>query len=184
MENDVNLYKPPETPVEPETETQGEAYFFTTSSLKLALMSLCTLGLYELYWFYKNWVLIKARTEKDIMPFWRAFFAPFWAYSCFESIKVSANENDVKESLPIGILAIIYLVLQIAARLPEPFWLGTLLTFAVMLPVNAVALKINRKMCANFSNNDKFSAWNWGALVVGGLFLALILLGTFLPGPV
>ncbi len=38
-------------------------YFFTTSTLKLTLMSICTFGIYELYWFYKNWVLIKEGTR-------------------------------------------------------------------------------------------------------------------------
>jgi hypothetical protein len=29
--------------------------YFPVSRLKLAVMSTCTLGIYELYWFYKNW---------------------------------------------------------------------------------------------------------------------------------
>ena len=48
--------------------------FFTASVLKLIVMSVCTMGIYQLYWFYKNWKLIKDRTGQKIRPFWRAFF--------------------------------------------------------------------------------------------------------------
>lgn len=34
-------------------------YYFPVSNTKLVLMSLATLGFYELYWFYKNWVFVK-----------------------------------------------------------------------------------------------------------------------------
>ena len=62
-------------PVGPPRTPQGQPAFFAVSPLKLIVMSTATLGIYELYWFYKNWKLIKQRTESNIMPFWRAFLA-------------------------------------------------------------------------------------------------------------
>ena len=144
-------------------------------------MSICTFGLYELYWFYKNWVLIKARTEQDIMPFWRAFFAPLWAYSCFKHIKNSAIGNNVPESLSIGLLAIVYFVLQALPNLPDPYWLVSFLSFTLLIPANSVALNINNHLISDFKNNETFSGWNWGGLVLGGLLFVLSLIGTFLP---
>jgi hypothetical protein len=150
-------------------------YYFTSSTLKLALMSICTGGLYELYWFYKNWVLIKKRTEQNIMPFWRAFFAPFWAYSCFKHIKTSADENNIEESLSIGILAFLYFVLQTLWRLPDPYWLVSFFSFTFLIPVNSAALKVNKRLLADFTNNEKFTGWNWAGLVFCGLLFALVL---------
>jgi len=40
------------------TATAQRPYFFTPSTLKFVLMSVCTFGIYELYWFYKNWTLM------------------------------------------------------------------------------------------------------------------------------
>jgi hypothetical protein len=51
----------------------GQPIFFPVSPLKLVVMSTVTFGIYELYWFYQNWKLVKHRTRRDIMPFWRAF---------------------------------------------------------------------------------------------------------------
>ena len=95
-------------------------YFFTTSTLKLTLMSICTLSIYQLYWFYKNWALIKERTGQNIMPFWRASFAPFWAYSCFKHIKISAEDNNIQESLSIGLLAVVYIILPSIMETSQP----------------------------------------------------------------
>jgi len=54
--------------------------FSPVSKTKLAVMSICTLGMYDLYWFYKNWGLVKDRNNLEIKPFWRAFFAFFYCH--------------------------------------------------------------------------------------------------------
>jgi len=43
--------------------------------------------------------LCYANGKRYIMPFWREFFAPLWAYSCFKHIKTAAVENDIPETL-------------------------------------------------------------------------------------
>jgi TPR repeat protein len=179
MENNMTSNETPVSSVDPDVRQPNETYFFTTSSLKLALMSVCTFGIYELYWFYKNWVLIKERTGERIMPFWRAFFAPLWAYSCFKKIKASAGENRIQESLSIGFLAFSYFILQALWILPDPFWLISFFSFTLLIPANSVALKINNELCTEFSNNDKFAGWNWVGLIFGGLLFTLTLSSTF-----
>jgi TPR repeat protein len=179
MENNMTSNETPVGSVDPDVRQPNEAYFFTTSSLKLALMSVCTFGIYELYWFYKNWALIKGRTGERIMPFWRAFFAPLWAYSCFKTIKASAGENHIQESLSIGLLAFSYFILQAFWLLSGPFGLIGFFSFTLLIPANSVAIKINNELCMEFSNNDKFTGWNWVGLIFGGLLFTLTLLGTF-----
>jgi hypothetical protein len=46
----------------------GRPLFFPVSITKFLLLSIGTLGLYEIYWFYKNWGFIKARDRSDISP--------------------------------------------------------------------------------------------------------------------
>ena len=103
--------------------------FFTASPLKLIVMSICTIGIYEIYWFYKNWKLIRERTGQKIRPFWRAVFSPIWAYSCFKEIKARAGECKIQESLPIGLLAIAYFTVSVTSMVPEPYWLISLFIF-------------------------------------------------------
>jgi len=156
-------------------------HYFSTSTAKLIVMSICTLGLYEFYWFYKNWVLIKSRTGKGIMPFWRAFFAPLWSYSCFTRINESAQECKIPDSLSAGLLAIAYFILQALWRLPDPFWLISILSFAPIIPANTLALKLNQALVPGFRNNENFSGWNWFGIIVGGIVFLLATVGTFLP---
>src|SRR5690349_17919588 len=62
----------------------GQPAFFPVSPVKLVVMSTFTFGIYELYWFYRNWKLIKQRTGASITPFWRAFFGILFCYQCFK----------------------------------------------------------------------------------------------------
>lgn len=64
----MNADEPPAGPAGTEAARTTEPYFFTATPLKLAVISVVTAGIYELYWFYKNWVLIKERTGRGMMP--------------------------------------------------------------------------------------------------------------------
>jgi len=181
VQETINPYEPPKSVVLKDVARTDSPIFFTTSTLKFVVMSICTFGLYELYWFYKNWVLIEAKTGKNIMPFWRAFFAPFWAYSCFKHVKTSANENQVSETLSTGLLAAMYFIAVGISLAPDPYWLVGFFGFVFIIPVNSVAVDCNRKLIPEYENNEAFTGWNWFGVVIGGLFLVLSLVGTFLP---
>lgn len=80
-----NPYAPPQAPVADVAEIPDAGAdappFFPVSRLKLLVMFFSTLGLYQMYWLYKNWKMVRLRTdEKNIMPFWRAFFGVFFFY--------------------------------------------------------------------------------------------------------
>lgn len=53
---------------------------------RLVLMSVASFGLYQPYWFYKNWQHIKERNGLDISPFWRACFGIFFCHSLLRRI--------------------------------------------------------------------------------------------------
>ena len=42
--------------------TSAELPFYCVSTMKLSILSFTTFGLYELFWFYKNWVKVRARS--------------------------------------------------------------------------------------------------------------------------
>ena len=179
-----NPYEAPKSAVEviAETTNSDQAPFFTTSTLKLILMSMGTLGIYDLYWFYKNWVLIKQRTGEKIMPFWRAFFAIFWVYSCFKHIKNYAISRSISNSLPIVALAIAYIIVQLIGQAPEsPADILAFFGFLALIPANNLAIKINKEHNPNFINNEKFSALNWVVVIVGGLFFGLLIFASINP---
>jgi hypothetical protein len=155
--------------------------YFPVSLLKLAVMSICTLGVYELYWYYKNWCAIKERNEPEIMPLGRAFFAPLFCYSLFGKIRATAKSRQVQDSIPAGPLAAGWFIFTILGKLPDPYWLVSFLSVAFLLPVQEAVNEINLVASPSHNPNSSFSRWNVLAVIVGGLFLALLLVGTFLP---
>ena len=86
-----NPYAPPQAVVADiavdEVTTNDESIFFPCSLLKLSVRSFCTLGLYHIYWFYKNWQDVKWRTREDITPAARSIFSIFFCYGLFKRIR-------------------------------------------------------------------------------------------------
>jgi hypothetical protein len=157
------------------------SHYFSPSSLKLLIMSICTAGLYELYWCYKNWVHIKEKKKLEIMPFWRAFFAPLWLYSLMKHLQDEINETKIPIVLHAGLLAALYFITQVLWRLPDPYWLISYLSFVFLLPANTSILRLNENSATDVKPNDKIQGWNWLVVILGGLLFIMALIGTFIP---
>ena len=156
-------------------------FCFPVSKSKLIVMSLCTYGIYEIYWFYKNWKLIKERHGRKIRPFWRAFFSVLFCHSLFKSMRDSGETHGFGSDINPGWLAVGYLGLSVAWRLPDPFWLVSMFTFLPLLPVQNLANNINTKIAPTANRNDRFSGKNIAVIILGGMLGLLALLGTFMP---
>jgi hypothetical protein len=166
--------RPPPMPAE-------QPIFFPVSPLKLVVMSTVTFGIYEVYWFYKNWKLIKQRTDSDVMPFWRAFFGILFCYSCFKEIKEVATSRGVSFPASPGWLAVLWAGLAISWRLPDPYWFVCWLTPLVLFPIQKTVNDLNTVVAPDHNPNARFSAWNIVMTVVGGIFFILAIIGAFLP---
>ena len=184
----ANPYAPPTAHVEdvlagPLTGTGDEAAppFFAVSLVKLAVMSVCTFGMYELFWFYKNWQRIRARDGSDIKPFWRAFFAVLYCYSCFRHIREHGEAMGLKSPIAAGALATGWILATLTYKLPDPYWLLTLSAIVFVLPVQAYVNRINAVAASSHDPNNRFRGWNWVAVVLGGGLLLLALVGMLTP---
>jgi hypothetical protein len=74
-------------------------------------------------------------------------------------------------------LAIAWIAVSLTWRLPEPYYLIAFLASILLIPVQRHVNRINALTAPGHDQNTRFSAWNWLAVVVGGLFIALIMLG-------
>jgi hypothetical protein len=154
--------------------------YFCVATHKFAAMTICTFGIYEFYWFYKMWKSIRDTTDEKLSPFWRTFFAPIWAFQLFRDIEGRAIAEEVPANWSPGMLAVAYVVAQFLWRLPDPWWLLSMLAFVPMLPVQRAAQAINRRCAPSSDPNARYSAANIIGLVVGGLVLSLVILGLFI----
>lgn len=91
------------TPEQGQPQETRHAYF-TVGAVKLSLMSLTTGGLCQLYWFYRNWQIITPRYQTKLSPFWRAFFAPLWAFSMGSRFKEEAETRNIPLRFPVTAL--------------------------------------------------------------------------------
>src|SRR5882672_2565139 len=69
--------------------------YFPVSAIKLVTMSVCTLGLYEVYWAWNCWEFIKSRDRRDLNPFWRSVYvsALFFNFLLIWDVSRSAGDS-------------------------------------------------------------------------------------------
>lgn len=152
---------------EPEAESLAMPNFFIVSPKKLIIMSLCTLGLYDIYWIYKQWRTIANVMPKKISPFWRTFFSIFFIFQLF---------TEMGASMPI-ILGASYLILGLLSRLPGPFML---IAFLSCVPLAMAQSQVNSRM--NISGTkDPYSLAAKVVVVLGGIIFLSVAYSSFLP---
>ena len=146
---------------------------------QLVLLSVCSFGLYRVYWAYRCWARERDVRGENVSPAWRAWFTPFTLFNLLSRIDLRvAQRGDRGPRLPVGILGATHLALVLVSRLPSPWWL---LSFAAVLPFLPAQAAINR--VAPLPPRFRLRPLEWGVVVVGGLLLVLALVGTFLPPP-
>lgn len=162
-------------------ENQGDGKYFPVSLLKFSLMSICTLGLYQIYWSYKNWRFIKDRDRSKISPVWRSFFHPLWYFSLLKDIDGDGGSGVIGSDFYKALLAVILIVLSALWRLPDPYWLVSAFTFVLMLPAVSAISEINRAG-SNQAAKSSHRPLNFVAYLIGGsvvLFAVFSSIGFF-----
>jgi len=182
-------YKPPEARVDGAsagTLSIGpeDVLFFPVEKNRLIIMSIFSVGLYVLYWFYKNWVLYKERTGKNISPVLRTIFAPVTAYYIF--IEIVEKSEEISEDIwwSAGLMALAYFLINACNVLPsfglhEWFSWIALFSFVPVMYVNDTAAIINQRTAPEHEHNDKLTLPNFLWIIIGGTLLIFAFIGTF-----
>jgi hypothetical protein len=148
---------------------------------RFLLLFVLTLGLYGLWWMYKSWRFFKEKESLDIMPAMRAIFAIFFAYSLFEKIREFSRQNGYQKDYSSGMLVTGFIVLNILSRLPDPYWLVSILGgLCFIQPVNALMFAIESSQQYNVKG-DGFNTRQIILIIVGLILWALMLIGLFAP---
>lgn len=175
-----------------ESESGSTIEYFAISLKRLALFSILTLGIYEIYWFYKNWSAVKKFEGQKISPFWRAIFVVFFCHSLFKKVLESAKSHAYKNSYSPGWLATAYILLLFVGNglsRVESYDIGfnliwlivAITTFIPLLLVQKAINFNNEKIRDNFKLRREFSGGEVLLIVVGVIWFLLVLVGMFLP---
>ena len=153
--------------------------FETISVKKVVWLSILTLGIYEIVWFYKSWKTLAIKFGYKVSPFWRAIFAGITGFWLFPVMDKYIRKFDI-ESFNAALFAVLYLALNMLYKLPDPWWL---VCFASVAIIAVIQDKINQVNAKNFPNApiNKWRGINTFWSIIGGILLFLALIGTFLP---
>ncbi|NNG01104.1 MAG: DUF3857 domain-containing protein [Desulfobacteraceae bacterium] len=150
--------------------------FYPVSTGKYVILSIATMGIYSLYWFYRQWKYIKQRDDSPMLPFWRAFFLPFWFYSLFREMRADSEKRMGKSILPDGVwmvlLLIVYIATNLMDRLDGIFVFISTLNLLCLLPFLNYTQYINRTRQEFISFNSRFRPRHYLLSVFAGLILA------------
>src|SRR3954469_21633587 len=158
-----NPYAPPAAAVSdidngPVPSETAASPFFAVTLFKYVLIFVCTFGLYQVYWFYKNWELIKERegfAGLRISPMPRAIFSIFFCYQCFAEVRDYEHPAVPPRGLLAGPLAAGWIVLAVMWRLPDPYWWLSALGFLFVLPVQRRVNEINAEVAPSQDRNGR-----------------------------
>jgi hypothetical protein len=175
--------QPPQTATTAEVPTTG--FFLYIPKARLVVMSLVTLALYQVYWFYRNWRFLKERDNLRIQPFWRAIFGIFFIHSLLTAIKNDrAGNNILPATFSPGALATGWIIFALVGRIIS--WRSSDLvvnifgliisvsTFAFLLPAQNYINRVNESLPIR----PGYFRWSAGQIVmlVYGILLWLLLM--------
>src|SRR6516164_10729050 len=130
---------------EKESVLADGAVFYAVSAKKFLLLSITSFGLFEVYWMYRNWKYERKAFGRHISPFWRSVFAPIYVYPLLGEISwLSKTKLGFDRSLPAGIMATIWILINVAGRLPDPWGLVIILRPFILLPALAYVKELNK----------------------------------------
>ncbi|UUY08148.1 MFS transporter permease [Pseudomonas sp. J452] len=183
-----NVYKAPEAALIDPATTAGGTAFFVTSIRKMAILYIATLGMYVLYWGYKQWDSQRHSMPKRIMPVWRSIFIIFFMHSLARRIgeRLQAQGQPLGKPSGAATLFVVLVVLggvlgSVTSRNDVPVILdilALLLQLASLLPMISIQRQANLASGdPEGASNSSMSGSNIAFLILGGLLWLLYLAG-------
>tara|TARA_R110000851_G_C12956011_1_gene553797 strand:+ start:176 stop:796 length:621 start_codon:yes stop_codon:yes gene_type:complete len=176
-----NLYRAPDAEVASEADGEEAPLFYVVSPAKFSLLFWSTMGLYDLYWQFKNWSRYREARGVGDVPVLRALLSIFYAPPLFLRMKKEARGAGVIGGVPALLLAVVYVVCSLFSNLSglsdEPGTKGLglkLLGLACLLPIWWALLQCQKRVNATVGDpsgraNHRLTEGNWFWIVLGAL---------------
>jgi hypothetical protein len=145
--------------------------WFAVAPAKLVVMSVATVGLYQVYWFYKHWRAVRDAGE-DVLPWARSIFGVLFCYSLFRRVADSAA-GLAAPAAPL--LAAVYIALCVSAQLlPFPYTLLAALSVLPLVPIQSAANAVAQRDFPHEAPDARFTAANWLGVALGCAFFGFL----------
>jgi len=150
----------------------------------LVLLSVLTLGVYEFYWFYRNWRDLRDHAGLDVNPALRtiALLVPFvnifFVYQQLRLIREIAETAGEEVFYAPGILTLVFFTVAALSNLTM-IWAISLLTVFPLVPVQATLNRYWRRVEPRFPIRSELDSNEVAILFGGGILTAMAIAGSF-----
>ena len=103
------------------------------STQKFLLFSILSLGLYQIWWMYKEWEFFEHKDKLNISPVLRAIFCVFFLYSLFKHIQIFAHENLYTKAFSSLWLFLAYILTPVLISTIDTYGIITIATTTLYL---------------------------------------------------
>ena len=184
-----NIYAPPKAVMTDQVPADNRNALYVVSLKKFWLLGVLTLGFYGVYWYYRNWSLIREKDNDNVIPLLRAIFSVFFVHSLFRRIdaRLTAAGKDFYWPFEgLATLVVISMVLNgILTRITDEGQAGAVLNLiSIGLTVVIIYMKTYAQRAINVAADDEhgnsnadFTALNYVWMVLGAIIWMLVLLG-------
>jgi hypothetical protein len=114
----------------------GQTRYYAVPPARVVTLYVLTFGMYGIWWFYQNWRAIKRHDGSSIWPIPRALFSQFSYFLLISDLNQRTRDRfagSFFSELGTG-PALGFFLLNVAYRLPDPFWIITLAAGVCLLP--------------------------------------------------
>ena len=129
------------------------ARYYPVSTTKFVVLSFATLGLYQFYWSYRQWLSLKEHHGRAIWPLVWALFNHLTYFELMRAIVDTSllSEHPEPQRYPLarmtprarGYLAFGYFACAALVRIPGVWWIGVCGTLSLLLPTVQTVQQLN-----------------------------------------
>lgn len=172
------IYQAPATSTLEQEKTTKSHALYIVSPTKFSLLFLSTLGIYELYWQYRNWHGLKQNRGLNVIPALRALFSLFFFGSLLKHANNELGEEHASRHLSVVPLTTLYVITTLvshgADRIAAKMETYSALDFIslALFPVIWLILLSTQK-AINLSQNDPDGETNSSITWANGIWMFL-----------
>jgi TonB family protein len=144
----------------------SEAAFYPVSLTKLFLLSVGTLGIYSIYWFYRNWLYLKNKNKKSISPLARGLFDFLWFYPFYRRLVDDSMSRFKNNRLPSKLIAVLmaagyFVIAMISNAVESLLWLSIIVAPLFIFPLANYINSINESDARAYQYNSRWLMRHW-----------------------
>ncbi|MDQ0193932.1 DUF4234 domain-containing protein [Paenibacillus wynnii] len=168
-------------------ELQQAPFSFYQPVWQFALLSILTFGVYDIYWYYKNWTRIKAYKFLNFSPQLRTvgLFIPiynfFLIYKTHKEYRDLIKERGIERDIYPGPIVLVIIISFVLMRLSDPYWLLCFISTLPLAMVQSVLNDLWDKVQVGKPRRTGLRGRQILLIVLGSLSWIFILIGMFMP---